>query len=145
MNSTISSAFSTDSNNEIASVGPEARLTQVNARLGGVVDHPRMEHVETYKQRLITRLHELDSRLARIEESLDAPHNPDFEEDAVEREGDEVRESLGEAGLLEIRQIQAALKRMRVGEYGVCVNCGADISTERLDAVPAAPRCRYCA
>lgn len=98
-----------------------------------------------YRTRLIERLGELDQRLARIEESLDAPHNPDSEEDATEREGDEVRESLGEAGLLEIRQIQAALKRMRAGEYGVCVNCGADISVERLDVLPATARCRYCA
>lgn len=97
------------------------------------------------KTKLLARLGELDQRLARIEQSLDAPHNPDFEEDATEREGDEVREQLGEAGLLEIRQIQAALKRMRAGGYGVCVACGSDISPERLAVVPTAARCRRCA
>lgn len=98
-----------------------------------------------YRSVLIARLHELDQRLARIEESLDAPHNPDSEEDAVEREGDEVREALGEAGLMEIRRIQAALKRLRAGEYGVCARCGNEISAERLEVVPYAAFCRFCA
>lgn len=98
-----------------------------------------------YRSVLVARLGELDQRLARIEESLDAPHNPDSEEDAVEREGDEVREALGEAGLVEIKRIQAALKRLRSGGYGVCVNCGNDITPERLEALPDAPRCRECA
>ena len=104
-----------------------------------------MIDVAAQKSKLLARLSELDQRLARIEESLEAPHNSDFEEDAVEREGDEVREQLGEAGLLEVRQIQAALKRVRDGSYGICVNCGREISAERLDAAPAAARCRYCA
>ncbi|MBX2856510.1 MAG: TraR/DksA C4-type zinc finger protein [Rhodobacteraceae bacterium] len=103
-----------------------------------------MTDLAAQKSKLLARLGELDQRLARIEESLDAPHNPDFEEDATEREGDEVREQLGEAGLLEIRQIRAALQRLRVGGYGVCVACGENISPERLIAVPTAARCRNC-
>ena len=100
---------------------------------------------EPYRTKLISRLRELDARLARIEESLEAPHNPDSEEDAVEREGDEVRERLGEAGLAEIRRIQAALGRIRTGDYGTCVNCGDTIDPARLAAVPDAPRCQSCA
>lgn len=97
------------------------------------------------KPRLLARLRELDHRLAEIEDDLDETPNPDFEDRATEREGDEVLEHLGEAGLVEIRQIQAALKRMEAGAYGVCVNCGEPISHERLRTLPATPRCRYCA
>jgi RNA polymerase-binding transcription factor DksA len=95
--------------------------------------------------RLRARLSELEERLNEVEQELDQPANADFEERASEREGDEVLESLGNAGLLEIRMIQAALKRLAEGEYGVCVNCGDDIPDERLDAVPHAPRCANCA
>ena len=41
--------------------------------------------------------------------------------------------------------ILAALKRVKAGEFGVCVQCGDDISPQRLDAVPHAPLCRDCA
>lgn len=104
-----------------------------------------MIDVDKMKARLLARLKELDHRLVDIEDDLDQPANPDFEDRATEREGDEVLESLGQAGLAEIRQIQAALKRVDIGEYGVCVACGEDISPERLNTLPATPRCQRCA
>lgn len=98
-----------------------------------------------YKKVLQKRLAELDHRLVDIEQELDAPHSKDWEENAQEREGDEVMESLGAAGLLEVRQIQAALKRIEDGEFGECLECGEDILPERLEVVPHATLCRKCA
>ena len=45
----------------------------------------------------------------------------------------------------EIRRIDAALSRLKAGEYGYCVECGEDIAPRRLEADPAAPRCAECA
>ena len=104
-----------------------------------------MLNVETYKKKLLTRQAELNERLSDIEHDLDAPANPDVEERATEREGDEVLESLGNQGLVELKRIDAALGRVESGTYGVCVKCGEDISTERLDLLPATPFCRNCA
>jgi RNA polymerase-binding transcription factor DksA len=98
-----------------------------------------------YRERLERRLHELQARLRGIESSLDEPPNADFGERATEREGDEVLESLGAAGLSEIRMIEAALARIAEGEFGYCVNCGEPIARERLEVVPHAARCRKCA
>ena len=42
------------------------------------------------KQALLKRLSELDTRLHSIEAELDAPHSKDWEDMAVEREGEEV-------------------------------------------------------
>ena len=83
-----------------------------------------MLDVGKYEKRLLDRLNELNDRLESIEEDLDEPADPDAEERATEREGDEVLESLGNAGLMEIKMIQAALARVRDGTFGVCVNCG---------------------
>lgn len=44
----------------------------------------------------------------------------------------------------ELRDVEAALKRIAVGTYGVCVSCGEPISHERLDAYPTAKRCFFC-
>ncbi len=99
----------------------------------------------TYKAALLKRLSELDKRLHAIEAELDAPHSKDWDEAAVEHEGDEVLEGLGSSGQDEIRKIQAALERMRAGEYGFCVKCGDEIAAARLDVVPEAPLCSTCA
>ena len=39
----------------------------------------------------------------------------------------------------------AALARMEAGEYGSCVDCGAEIPTARLEARPMSIRCVDCA
>lgn len=87
----------------------------------------------------------LESSLDQIESELDAAPSKDFEDRATEREGDEVMESLGNAELLELKQINAALQRHEDGSFGICVNCGREISAERLAVVPHAARCRFCA
>lgn len=104
-----------------------------------------MMNIETQKKALMARLKELDSRLHEIEDELDNPHSKDWEEAAVEREGDEVLEQLGQSGQDEILRIRAALKRIRAGEYGICVRCGEDISSERLGVLPDTPLCKECA
>jgi RNA polymerase-binding transcription factor DksA len=101
--------------------------------------------IDRYEARLRARLRELDGRLAEVESELDQPADSDFEERAAEREGDEVLEGIGNAGLMESRMIRAALDRIADGTFGVCVACGEPISPERLEAVPHAARCRRCA
>lgn len=44
----------------------------------------------------------------------------------------------------EFRAIQAALRRIALGTYGVCVDCGDEISIERLKVYPTASRCYAC-
>lgn len=104
-----------------------------------------MVDVIKFETRLRRRLDELNHRVEGVEKALDQPGDPDSEERAVEREGDEVLEGLGHAGVLEIRMIEAALGRIADGSFGDCVACGEPISEERLDAVPHAARCRNCA
>lgn len=100
---------------------------------------------DKYKKILEDRLHELDVRLHNIEDELDEPADNDFEERATEREGDEVLECLGNAGIAETKKIRGALARIKDGTYGECIDCGEDIGTARLDVVPFAAKCRNCA
>ncbi len=44
----------------------------------------------------------------------------------------------------EIRDIEAAWRRIDDGRYGVCIDCGADVDLERLSAYPTAKRCMQC-
>lgn len=51
-----------------------------------------------------------------------------------------IRESLHERSL----QIQAALRKIDDGTYGVCVRCGRPIAPERLEALPFVVYCIEC-
>jgi RNA polymerase-binding transcription factor DksA len=99
----------------------------------------------TRKAVLENRLIELGARLEAIGDELLAHHDPDWEELAVEREGDEVLEATGNAGLVEIARIRSALARIADGSYGTCTRCGERIAEARLDALPWTPHCRSCA
>lgn len=44
----------------------------------------------------------------------------------------------------ELRDIEAAFQRIKNGQYGVCTDCGSEISFERLQAYPTAKRCIAC-
>ncbi len=44
----------------------------------------------------------------------------------------------------EIRDIDAALMRIAVGNYGECCDCKEPIAIERLEAYPTATRCVVC-
>lgn len=46
--------------------------------------------------------------------------------------------------LTELRELDAALQRIREDTYGVCQNCGRDIQVERLEAYPTAALCIDC-
>lgn len=101
--------------------------------------------VSDRKSQLEARLADLARRLEGIEHELDSHETRDWEDLATEREGDEVLESMGLSGQIEIRMIEAALQRIAAGEYGFCMKCGNRIGEERLDVLPFTPFCRSCA
>ena len=104
-----------------------------------------MIDIEEREKALRARLAELDGRLHRIEEHLEEAPNQDWNDNAIEAEMDEVLEGLGQAGMAEMDAIHAALARLKGGSYGVCVRCGNDISSARLDVIPHTALCRTCA
>jgi RNA polymerase-binding protein DksA len=68
-------------------------------------------------------------------------HLADIATETVDREIDYTLEEHDERML---GDIDAALKRIEDGTYGVCVTCGAQISPERLEAMPWATLCIDC-
>lgn len=46
--------------------------------------------------------------------------------------------------LQQVRDINAALKRIQAGTYGTCIDCEGEIGFERLSAYPTAKRCIEC-
>ncbi len=104
-----------------------------------------MKTVAEREKQLRDRMAYLLANMEKIEAELDHPLDKDGEDAAIDIEDDEVLEDLGNADKLEVRQIEAALKRIEDGEYGYCVDCGDKISEERLDLLPQTPFCAKCA
>ena len=112
------------------------------------------EQIEELREKLLKEKERIEGELSEFakkdpneEGNWNAKH-PDFKDDLVEldEEADEVEEYLVELPLersLETRllDINSALKKIKSGEYGKCIECKEEISYERLRANPEAKTC----
>lgn len=92
-----------------------------------------------------TELQDRIERLTRDQRHTDEPVEKDFEEQASQRENDDVVDELLRESRRELQQILRALARMDAGEYGLCASCGGEIGEGRLNAIPEATHCIKCA
>lgn len=102
---------------------------------------------ESIKNELLKKKDELEVRLNNTRKHIthaDGPPNPDFAEQAVERQNDEVIYGLNESARAELIQIKRALERIDNGEYGICQECGRKIPPGRLKAIPYTSYCVEC-
>ena len=82
-------------------------------------------------------------RIGRAEAAAEARDNvgDDWAQADAERD---LSIALEERESAELVAIDAALKRIADGSYGLCVDCGVSIVTARLHANPTAQRCVAC-
>ncbi len=107
-----------------------------------------MKKHEQIREKLIRKRDELEFRLNKIDQDIlhtSKPPDPDSEEQAAERENDEVLDAVGGLARSELEKINTALERIKQNEYGICVSCKNAIPIERLKAIPHADHCVACA
>lgn len=101
--------------------------------------------------RLTQRRRELIEEVREILIQSDEQHHKDLA-GSVGDVGDEavadmlvdIDTALVDRHVVELRDIEAALQRMRNGNFGICIDCGAATGYERLAAYPTAKRCIRC-
>lgn len=103
--------------------------------------HTRKQELERLKQELTRRLERYEAHQHREDGKLEA----DFSEQAVQRQNDEVVDSLESEVRVELRHVIHALDRLEEGEGDVCERCGDSINPERLKILPWASLCVRCA
>ncbi|GAA4591831.1 TraR/DksA C4-type zinc finger protein [Planotetraspora phitsanulokensis] len=74
--------------------------------------------------------------------ATDDEHDPEGSSTAFERAH---VQSLLDQGRSHLADLDAALRRLGDGTYGVCERCGRPIAAERLEVRPAATTCVECA
>lgn len=105
-----------------------------------------MPDVEPFRKKLLSLKQELTKRVNSIDKDIRHEGlSSDWEEQATERENDEVLESLGNASAHELAMIDRALQRIDQGEYFTCSECGAEIPPARLELLPYTTLCVACA
>jgi DnaK suppressor protein len=99
--------------------------------------------VEEVRTELEARRRELLSSLSD-HDGIDAFRNPDQIDDSNLAADREVMTAHLERKSQLVRMLTAALERLAAGQYGECVQCGAEIGTRRLHSVPWTPHCLRC-
>lgn len=100
------------------------------------------------KKNLLERRDQLSKRLDRIRSDrrrASEPLDPDFAEQATQRENDETLDFLDTRVRSELADIEAAIARVGTEAYGVCARCGDPIPSARLELLPTASTCSSCA
>ena len=97
------------------------------------------------RSELLRKKDELTTRLERITANLRRGYEADSKERAIQLEGSEVVDALGNEARVELGKISAALARMESGDFGACNQCGSPIGDERIKAYPYAIECIDCA
>ena len=95
---------------------------------------------------------ELLERKLELEEKLAQMSRERFSDDQVQDPGDQtltstmesLHLSLQDAQLQEYHRIVRALEKINDGTYGLCSDCGSEISPKRLKSYPNASRCLAC-
>ena len=97
------------------------------------------------KEALIAKRDELVSMLGKINQGSEpGAQIKDLADEASSTVMDRLQSSLQETEVREIKQIEEALVRIDKGEYGICLDCGEEISPKRLEYSPYAARCITC-
>ncbi len=119
-----------------------------NSPFRGSNGPPYAGFMNDIKQELLKKRDELVQRLNDITRDVRHEDNPlsgDWEEQAVQREHDEVIDALGNEARRELEQIKQALVRIENGDYSYCSDCGEEIQKARLELLPYTSLCVQCA
>jgi len=114
------------------------------------MDLPTQVHLKTLRDALDYRLVELRAEVHAAEQERQADGD-ESGGDVVDRKDVAMREQRSalngqqeERDREEMRQVEAALRRLDAGTYGDCAACGEPIPLPRLLVQPAAARCAGC-
>lgn len=88
---------------------------------------------------------ELKSHVMSIQEAMPDSADNEIADSATETLTMELDAAYQRRATSRLYAIESALQRLRLGQYGVCITCGKEISRARLEAIPWTPYCRDCA
>lgn len=102
-------------------------------------------NIAVVKERLLKRKHELLTNSMDNTEFADEVNEvKDIGDEAYLVSSQKLQRSLEETNLSEVKLIDKALGQIENGGYGICMDCGGEISEARMEYYPYAIRCVVC-
>lgn len=103
------------------------------------------EKISEYEKELKKGKAELLVKIGKYSEAEDFGNDVDhLEEEADESQSFVNRMSIAQALKDQVNEIDMALNRIHLGTYGICENCGQEISEKVLNLVPESNLCENC-
>jgi RNA polymerase-binding transcription factor DksA len=101
---------------------------------------------EVAKQRLEATLTELDRLAAELTDEQDPQNRPDTSDQdtgdaAIQLDSIDREQASLEVIAAQRERVEGALQRIADGTYGRCIDCGRELTDDRLEARPEAARC----
>ncbi len=107
------------------------------------------EKLNDARQRAVKTLGWADNELKNhdmsIQEAMPDSADDEIADSATETLTMELDAAYQRRASSRLNAIDSALQRMRIGQFGICANCGMEIARARLEAIPWTPYCRACA
>ncbi|MBQ1949595.1 MAG: TraR/DksA family transcriptional regulator [Treponema sp.] len=94
------------------------------------------------REAILKSLAEQSDEMKDLVKPIESGDEADVASDVIDRT---MLDALGAQNSLRLKQIDAALERIRTGKYGICLNCNKEIPQARLEALPYAFLCVNCA
>jgi len=105
------------------------------------------KELDAYEKRLLVRRSDIGQKLSEFRNESKDIENGIAQDLADKAESSYTKEfllSLSDAEQEELFLIDASLKRIQKGDFGICQMCQKDIGKKRLNALPWTPLCIEC-
>lgn len=127
---------------------PVEKIKNVSAVSSKTRSDRDKELFEKLKELLLKRKMEIiyafDETPTESDETIKQSDVGDVVDTATDATENEINLKLAEYGSRELGQIENALVKMSEGSYGICEDCGGNISMARIKALPFASKCIKC-
>lgn len=100
--------------------------------------------INVAKKKLLELKQEYETRIDKIEDHIQNPQddlNEHWEDQAISYRQNDMRKNLMSEAQQSLIYVKNALSRIENGTYGECEDCGEQIETQRLEALPYATLC----
>ncbi|KKP35634.1 MAG: DnaK suppressor protein [candidate division TM6 bacterium GW2011_GWF2_32_72] len=101
--------------------------------------------LELAQAKLLARKTQLEAELTELyHQKVNDGQVQDLGDQISSSTSETLRSSLQDSDVEEYNRLIKALEMVQNGSYGVCEDCGMEISTKRLESYPDASRCISC-
>ena len=104
----------------------------------------KLKHFQSLLENICTEIVGDVEKAHHNKKSSEVEQMADISDDAARSYGKKLQGDLEEQEWVKLKQVEAALKKVEDGEYGICEQCEQEILETRLEIMPYTEFCIHC-